>query len=239
MPSTGHTIRFGVLYQADDTLSRTSSAGAGDGARRPGSPNPNPLCTDPDQTCQTSAVPLTIADNGSKHGYNYGFYAPGRMGGDRQSHRQLRPALRRLLGLRCGEPAQSPRQRGVEADRHHHRPCRLCALLLAAAVRTGGEPAMWRCSTTPRRPAAVSTNDTPKAERADYFDVGVEQKLFGDWTVGLDSFYKTSKNLIDEGQFGAPIILTPFNYAQGRQYGAELTAQLQTRRLHRLCQCLL
>ena len=37
------------------------------------------------------------------------------------------------------------------------------------------------------------TDDTPKAERADYYDVGVEQKLFGDWTVGLDSFYKTSQ----------------------------------------------
>ena len=30
--------------------------------------------------------------------------------------------------------------------------------------------------------------------------------------------------MIDEGQFGAPIILTPFNYARGRQYGAEFTA---------------
>src|SRR6185369_3128208 len=65
-------------------------------------------------------------------------------------------------------------------------------------------------------------NDTPRAERADYYDLGMEQK-FGDWTVGLDSFFKASKNLIDEGQFGAPIILTPFNYGQGRQYGGELT----------------
>jgi outer membrane receptor for Fe3+-dicitrate len=45
--------------------------------------------------------------------------------------------------------------------------------------------------------------------------------------VGLDSFYKMSKNLIDEGQFGAPIILTPFNYAVGRQYGAEATLNYQ------------
>jgi len=52
--------------------------------------------------------------------------------------------------------------------------------------------------------------------------MGMEQK-FGEWTMGLDSFYKMSKNLVDEGQFGAPIILTPFNYAQGRQYGGELT----------------
>ena len=41
--------------------------------------------------------------------------------------------------------------------------------------------------------------------------------------MGLDSYYKQSHNLIDEGQFGAPIILTPFNYAYGKQYGLELT----------------
>ena len=29
-------------------------------------------------------------------------------------------------------------------------------------------------------------------------------------------------NLVDEGQFGAPIILTPFNYRYGKHYGAEL-----------------
>jgi len=33
--------------------------------------------------------------------------------------------------------------------------------------------------------------------------------------------------LIDEGQFGAPIILTPFNYAHGQVYGVELTANYQ------------
>ncbi|HWX88664.1 MAG TPA: TonB-dependent receptor plug domain-containing protein, partial [Rhizomicrobium sp.] len=72
---TGHTIRFGVLYQADDTVSRTSSLVLPTDNGGPGSPNPNPLCTDPTQTCQTSATPLSIPDNGSKHGYNYGFYA--------------------------------------------------------------------------------------------------------------------------------------------------------------------
>src|SRR5262249_1959399 len=72
---TDHNIRFGLLYQADDTLSRTSSAVLMTSPGGPGVTNPNPLCLDPDQTCQTSATPLTIADAGSKHGYNYGFYA--------------------------------------------------------------------------------------------------------------------------------------------------------------------
>ena len=63
---------------------------------------------------------------------------------------------------------------------------------------------------------------TPKAERANYFDFGVDQTVLPGFTAGIDAYYKRSKNLIDEGQFGAPIILTPFNYAHGKQYGAEL-----------------
>ena len=41
--------------------------------------------------------------------------------------------------------------------------------------------------------------------------------------MNYDSYWKQARDLIDEGQFGAPIILTPFNYAQGKQYGAELS----------------
>ena len=72
--------------------------------------------------------------------------------------------------------------------------------------------------------AAVSgQNDPPKSERANYFDIGVEHTVLKGLTVGLDTYYKKSRNLVDEGQFGAPIILTPFNYADGLQYGAELS----------------
>ncbi len=41
--------------------------------------------------------------------------------------------------------------------------------------------------------------------------------------MGLDSYYKKARNLVDEGQFGAPIILTPFNYRDGITYGLELS----------------
>ena len=71
---------------------------------------------------------------------------------------------------------------------------------------------------------AVLTSDTPQAERANYYDLGVQQTITREITVGLDTYYKQSHDLVDEGQFGAPIILTPFNYAHGKQYGAELTA---------------
>jgi len=70
---------------------------------------------------------------------------------------------------------------------------------------------------------AVTQADTPKIERAHYVDLGVEQKLTHELTAAIDSYYKWSKDLIDEGQFGAPIILTPFNYLDGRQYGIILS----------------
>src|SRR5262249_35922504 len=70
---------------------------------------------------------------------------------------------------------------------------------------------------------SVTRNDTPKAERANYYDVGAQQKIDA-FTLGVDAYYKQSRNLVDEGQFGAPIILTPFNYRYGRQYGIEFTA---------------
>ena len=33
-------------------------------------------------------------------------------------------------------------------------------------------------------------------------------------------------NLLDDGQFGAPIVLTPFNYKQGYNWGVEITTSL-------------
>jgi outer membrane receptor protein involved in Fe transport len=218
---TGHTIRFGVLYQADDTLSRTSSHVLATAPGGVGIANPNPLCTDPSQTCQTSALPLTIPDNGSKHGYNYGFYA--------QDEWAITDTVTINYGLRYdafsafdAENQLSPRINGVwkptDTTTIHAGYARYFSpppfeLVASQAV------ALFNNTTAA---ASGGLNDTPRAERADYYDLGMEQK-FGDWTVGLDSFYKASKNLIDEGQFGAPIILTPFNYAQGRQYGGELT----------------
>jgi len=73
-------------------------------------------------------------------------------------------------------------------------------------------------------PALSPGADVPQPERANYYDVGVQQKFTRALTMGVDTYYKQSQNLIDEGQFGAPIILTPFNYRYGKQYGAELTA---------------
>ena len=70
----------------------------------------------------------------------------------------------------------------------------------------------------------VTTNDPVRAERADYFDVGVTAKPLRGLTVGLSAYYKIAQNLLDEGQFGAPISLTSFNYGNAIVKGVEFAA---------------
>src|SRR5579863_8933058 len=85
----------------------------------------------------------------------------------------------------------------------------------------GKDIALFQNTTNPPlTPQATS----PLAEKANYYDLGLQQKVLGALTLGVDTYYKHSVNLIDEGQFGAPIILTPFNYRYGKQYGVEVTA---------------
>jgi outer membrane receptor protein involved in Fe transport len=63
----------------------------------------------------------------------------------------------------------------------------------------------------------------PVVERSDYFDIGVSRQLAKGWKVDGDAFYKMSRNLIDEGQFGTPVIFSPFNYRIGHVDGAEIS----------------
>lgn len=69
----------------------------------------------------------------------------------------------------------------------------------------------------------VTTNGVVKAERAHYFDGGFSLKPMPGLTLGVDAYYKIAENLLDEGQFGAPIILTSFNYANAQVKGVELS----------------
>jgi outer membrane receptor protein involved in Fe transport len=71
--------------------------------------------------------------------------------------------------------------------------------------------------------SASSQNDPVQAERSDYYDLGVSHRLTENLTVGVDGYYKKIKNMLDEGQFGSALLYTPFNYAEGKVYGVELT----------------
>ncbi|MEA2867757.1 MAG: hypothetical protein QOE39_2472 [Bradyrhizobium sp.] len=70
----------------------------------------------------------------------------------------------------------------------------------------------------------VSQNDPVLPERANVFDAGVVQKIYAipGLEVGIDGYYKTARDLLDDGQFGAAYVLNGFNYERGENIGLEL-----------------
>lgn len=204
---TDHTVRAGLIYQADDLISRTSS---------------DVLAVDATGSQTFPDSPLTIVDNGTKHAWSYSVYL--------QDEWKIFPSLTLNYGVRYdafnafdAESQFSPRINFVwqlsELTTIHGGYSRYFSpppIELVAST----DIALFDGTTAS---AANHIDTTPKAERADYYDIGVQQQLASGLALGLDGFYKASRNLIDEGQFGAPIILTPFNYKTGRQYGLELT----------------
>ncbi len=200
-----HTIRAGLLLQVDRSTSATTSL---------------VLPVDADGV-QTSDRPFSIADNGARTAGTYSAYLQDewKLTGDLVLNYGLR--FDQFDGYRS-ENQLSPRLNLVWTPLHdttvhlgysrYFTPPPFELVASQTVSKFAG--------TTAASPGTADT--TPYAERADYYDVGVSQKL-GDFTLGLDTYYKTARHLIDEGQFGAPIILTPFNYLDGRVYGAELT----------------
>ena len=68
--------------------------------------------------------------------------------------------------------------------------------------------------------------NTVRAERANYYDLGISQKVpqVPGLTLGVDGYYKTAQEQLDDGFFGQSLILSSFNYTRGRVRGVEFTA---------------
>jgi hypothetical protein len=206
-----HTIRAGVFLQSDHSISDTTS---------------EVLLTD-NTGASLSDVPTAIVDNGSKTEWIESFYL--------QDEWKLLPAFTINYGVRLDRftaytsaSQASPRLNVVwqvlPATTLHAGYSRYLSPPPFELVGSKDIALFQNTTSPPLTPEATS----PLAERANYYDLGIQQKLFHALTLGLDSYFKQSVNLIDEGQFGAPIILTPFNYRDGRQYGFELTGNYTT-----------
>jgi outer membrane receptor protein involved in Fe transport len=76
--------------------------------------------------------------------------------------------------------------------------------------------------------SAVQQDDPVKAERANYFDAGISQKLAPGLQVGVDGYYKEARNQLDDGLFGQTLILSAFNYDKGKVYGVEFSGSYTT-----------
>jgi outer membrane receptor for ferrienterochelin and colicins len=206
-----HTVRAGVYYQHDSSESNTTS---------------QVLSIDETTGAQTSDVPLTLVDNNqqvqqiesvylqdewkvfSPFTVNYGLRF------DRysaySSGSQLSPRINAVWQFDTGTTLHGGYSRYFTPPPFE---------LVAANTFT------QFAGTSAVPPGSVTKDSPPIAERANYYDLGVQQSLLDKrLTLGVDSFYEQAQHLIDEGQFGAPIILTPFNYRYGLIGGIELTA---------------
>ena len=201
-----HTIRGGIYFQHDRATSRTNS---------------QVLQTDADGN-PLNDIPATIIDNGQQSQTMESVYL--------QDEWKLLSSLTLNYGLRFDRySAYSSGSQTSPRVNMVWKP--LDGTTLHAGYSRYFSPppfelvgsrdiALFQNTTSP--PSNLQA-DSPFAERANYYDIGAEQKLLDGLTVGVDTYYKQTVNLIDEGQFGAPIILTPFNYRHGQQYGAELS----------------
>jgi hypothetical protein len=205
-----HTVRAGFYYQHDSATSDTTS---------------QVLPIDA-QDVQTGLTPITVIDNGNQvqqiesvylqdewkaltpltinYGLRFDHYSAYSSGS------QLSPRLNAVWEFDSGTTLHGGYSRYFTPP-----PFELI----------GTETFTEFAGTSALPPGAVTKDSAPIAERANYYDLGVQQRLLDKaLTLGVDSFYEQSQNLIDEGQFGAPIILTPFNYRYGLIGGIEFSA---------------
>jgi outer membrane receptor protein involved in Fe transport len=209
--TSNHTLRGGFLIQRERATASTIG-------------NALPLVTDPDTGEQTpSDQPVPFTDSSDITGWTYSVYL--------QDEWRVVPTVTVNFGLRfdaitapSSEKQLSPRINVVWQPNEtftvhagysrYFAPPPLLQISAASIATLAGTVAF----------PEVATNDPVKAERADYFDVGVTAKPLPGLTLGLSAYYKIAQNELDVGQFGAPITLTSFNYGNAIIKGVEFAA---------------
>lgn len=209
-----HTLRAGVFAQHErGTVANSATVFPAD-----------------DDGEQTSTTPLTIADDSRLSGNLVGLYL--------QDEWQPTKALTVNYGLRydkvttIGTESQwSPRLGAVYqlgADTRVH----------AGYARYFTPPPTEKIDTTSVAKFLGTTNALPsdantavRAERSNYYDLGISHQLTPRITVGADAYYRQVDHLQDEGQFGNALIYSAFNFAKGKIYGIELSTSYKDERL--------
>ncbi len=205
--SDSHTIRFGLFFQNERTRTNVTSRVL------PVDANGDP----------TSDRPITITDRGGINGQLYGVYL--------QDEWTLTPTLTLNYGARLDvvraytdEQQLSPRVNLVwKPNGRTTLHAGFARNFTPPPQELVGAPTLALFAGTTKE-TANTVADPVRAERESYFDVGIEHKLSQSFTLALDGYYKKKRNLLDEGQFGASLVNSPFNYADGYAWGVELRA---------------
>lgn len=208
--SEHHTLRAGFLAQIERTSASTTS---------------QVLPVDA-SGAQTSQTPISIGNGTAKTGGLYGVYV--------QDEWRLTDSLTLNYGLRFDVVDQYTHENQISPRVNLVWRPDTATTLHAGYARYFTPPpfelvassSIARFAGTTAAPE-VTTNSTVKAERGHYFDIGASHEFLPGLTLGVDGYYKLATNLIDEGQFGTPVILTAFNYATADVHGVEFTSSYQ------------
>jgi outer membrane receptor protein involved in Fe transport len=202
-----HTLRAGFAYTRQKTESNNSVA----------------VFPTDDTGAQTSTDPITILDNNSKTGHIESFYV--------QDEWHLSQPLTLNYGVRFDKVSAF-----IDEQQWSPRINLSWKLSDATAMHAGysryftpppqelvAQSSINLYANTTNAPE-IPNSDPVKAERTHYYDVGISHQVNSKLTVTADTYYKKVTNLLDEGQFGQALILSPFNYENGYAKGLELSA---------------
>jgi outer membrane receptor protein involved in Fe transport len=172
---------------------------------------------------QSGNEPLTIVDNAAKTGKLYSLYL--------QDEWRISAPLTLNYGLRYDkvdaytrEQQWSPRvnlayQLGKDTALH----AGYSRYFTPPPQELAAQGSINLYANTTNAPS-IPVSDNVKAERTHYYDIGLSHQLTPKLTLSADAYYKKIRNLLDEGQFGQALILSPFNYETGYAKGLELSA---------------
>jgi len=220
-----HTLRFGMLVQGEYTqVSNMSQAFATDSTGAiVVDANGNAIITNP------------ILDTTSKWGSVYGTYL--------QDEWKITNQLTLIAGLRFDEMVQfitanqlSPRASLIYKpweDTTFHIGYARTFTPPSQVIATPANYNLFNNTTAqaainfdPTTGTTIATRSDPVLpERANVYDAGVvKQFRFAPdrmVEVGVDTYYKTARDLLDDGQFGQALVLSGFNYERGENIGVE------------------
>jgi outer membrane receptor protein involved in Fe transport len=204
--SDSHKLRFGFFVQNERTRSNVTSR----------------VFAVDDDGAQTSDVPISITDTAHKNGQLYGVYL--------QDEWQFAPGLTLNYGARFDAVRAYTQEQQISPRANLVWKAREGTTFHIGYARNFTPPPQELIAaptlalfTGTTKQTVISTADPVRAEREHYFDGGVQQTVLPGFKVGLDAYYKIKRNLLDEGQFGPSLVLSPFNYAKGYAWGVEFT----------------
>jgi hypothetical protein len=198
-----HTLRGGIMVWDESVTSDTATT------------------VYPLMNSLPSGLPYAIADNTLAQAIFAGVYV--------QDEWKILPGVTLNYGARFDEFYSSFDKENQPSPRVNliYQPSK-ATTLHAGYARYFTPPPLENVPITSVQKFAGTSNESPiaedssvKAERANYFDVGISQKIAPGLQAGLDAYYKTARQQLDDGLFGQTLILSAFNYAKGEIYGVE------------------